>query len=162
MRRPCCSAEAIHDPGLPTLWLGAVALQRQGARLPASIGRTNAFIRVYEASPSSATGPRAGFRLVADGGDELLGFIAYTDDGHIDLLYTAPGTPRRGVATALYRAAEAALRGCGVRELYTEASLVAQPFFVVQGFCVVEEQQVERRGVKFRRFAMRKRIARHA
>lgn len=27
-----------------------------------SIGRTNAFIRVYEASPSSATGPRAGFR----------------------------------------------------------------------------------------------------
>lgn len=100
--------------------------------------------------------------LVADGGDELLGFIAYTDDGHIDLLYTAPGAPRRGVATALYRAAEAALLVRGVRELHTEASLVAQPFFAAQGFCVAEEQQVERRGVTFRRFAMRKRIVRDA
>ena len=100
--------------------------------------------------------------LVADGGVELLGFIAYTDDGHIDLLYTAPRAPRRGVATALYRAAEAALRGCGVRALHTEASLVAQPFFAAQGFSVVEEQQVERRGVTFRRFAMRKSMVRDA
>lgn len=100
--------------------------------------------------------------LVADGGGELLGFIAYTDDGHIDLLYTAPGAPRRGVATALYQAAEAALQGRGVRELHTEASLVAQPFFAAQGFRVVEEQQVERRGVKFRRSAMRKLIVRDA
>lgn len=100
--------------------------------------------------------------LVADDDPGLLGFIAYTDDGHIDLLYTAPGAPRRGVATALYRAAEVALRGRGVREVHTEASLVAQPFFMVQGFRVVEEQQVERRGVIFRRFAMRKSIARDA
>ncbi len=94
--------------------------------------------------------------LLAETHGQLAGFLAYAPDGHIDLLYTAPDRPRRGVASALYAAAEAALFASGVRRLYTEASLVARPFFERQGFEIREVQDVERRGLVFRRYAMDK------
>lgn len=95
--------------------------------------------------------------LVAeDHARQLMGFLSFEPDGHIDLLYTAPHAARRGVASALYRAAEHRLLALGVERLFTEASLVAAPFFAAQGFHVVEEQRVERRGLVFRRYAMHK------
>lgn len=94
--------------------------------------------------------------LVAESDTELAGFIAWEPDGHIDLLYTSPRHVRRGVASALYHSAEQALRAAGGTTLYTEASLVARPFFECQGFVVEEEQVVSRDGVDLRRFAMRK------
>ena len=89
------------------------------------------------------------------------GFISYEPDGHIEYLYTAPAAQRHGIASALYRAAERELSGTGVKELYTESSLIAQPFFMKQGFHTVEEQSVGVRGVAFRRYAMRKILADH-
>ena len=96
--------------------------------------------------------------LVAEENGRLAGFLSYEDDGHIDLLYTAPGSTRTGVASRLYHAAEAALAEAGATELFTEASLVARPFFERQGFEVTEEQNVTRNNVSFRRFAMRKQL----
>ena len=97
--------------------------------------------------------------LLAETQGRLAGFLAYAEDGHVDLLYTAPDSPRKGVASALYAEAEAALFASGVRRLYTEASLVARPFFERQGFVVREVQDVERRGLVFRRYAMDKTFA---
>ncbi len=97
--------------------------------------------------------------LVAEKGGQLAGFIGYEQDGHIDLLYTSPLFTRRGVASVLYQHVEFALESAGVGELFTEASLAARPFFERHGFTVTEEQIVERRGVSFRRFAMRKALA---
>lgn len=94
--------------------------------------------------------------LVAEADGALAGFIAFTDDGRIDLLYTAPAAARRGVASALYREAEKHLAAAGVTALRTEASLVAAPFFARQGFAVVETQCVIRRGVAFQRHALQK------
>lgn len=94
--------------------------------------------------------------LVAEQDQRLLGFIGYALDGHIDLLYVAPECARCGVASALYAQAEAALRAAAVAELFTEASLAAQAFFVSRGFVVVEQQQVERNGVLLQRWEMRK------
>ena len=87
-------------------------------------------------------------------GDALLGFVGYEEDGHIDLMFSSPLAARRGVATQLLGRAEAALRELGVAQLFTEASLLGQPFFARHGFTVKEEQQVERRGVQFLRYAM--------
>ena len=84
------------------------------------------------------------------------GFISYEPNGHIEFLYTAPGFERQGVASALYREVEKALPGVS---LFTEASLVAKPFFMQQGFTVVEEQEVLPGGVTLRRYAMRKAVA---
>lgn len=94
--------------------------------------------------------------LVAEENSHLAGFISYEENGHIEFLYTAPAHTRRGVASMLYDGVERALRSLGVEELSTEASLTARPFFERQGFHVTEEQTVLRRGVSFRRYAMRK------
>lgn len=87
------------------------------------------------------------------------GFIAYVADGYIDLLFTHPNAARRGVATALYREAEAALQRLGCSELYTEASLAGRPGFERWGFRVSEEQNVQFGGQTFLRYEMRKQLA---
>jgi putative acetyltransferase len=97
--------------------------------------------------------------LVAEDAIGPCGFIAWEEDGHIELLYTAPRCARRGVATRLVRAVEDALCATGVTELSTEASLAAWPLFESQGFEVVEPQIVTRRGATFTRFLMRKETA---
>lgn len=96
--------------------------------------------------------------LVADVDGICAGFISYEKNGHIDLLYTSPAHSRQGIASALYRHAETALISHGATEIFTEASLVARPFFRRHGFRVSEEQLVRREGMTFRRFGMRKAI----
>ncbi|MBU1192454.1 MAG: GNAT family N-acetyltransferase [Gammaproteobacteria bacterium] len=93
--------------------------------------------------------------IVAEDDASCLGFISYEADGHVDLLYTKPNAARKGVASALLAEAILQLRTLGVKELYTEASLVAVPFFSHHGFKITEEQNIIRHGVKFQRFAMR-------
>ena len=94
--------------------------------------------------------------LLAQCDGQLAGFIGFSFDGHIDLLFTAPGCARRGVAATLYAAAEQRLRAAGARELFTEASLTARPFFARQGFSEEQAQTVTRGAVTLQRFAMRK------
>ena len=96
--------------------------------------------------------------LVAEEGDRLAGFISFDLKGHIDLIFTAPNYARRGVASALYRECETLLAEQGVKELYTEASVVARPFFQRHGFEVQEQQQATVRGAHFLRYVMRKQI----
>jgi putative acetyltransferase len=94
--------------------------------------------------------------LIADDARTITGFIGFSLEGHIDLLYCAPAYARQGVASALYAAAEQRLRAAGVRELFTEASLVAQAFFARQGFSVQQAQTVTRGAVTLPRMLMRK------
>jgi putative acetyltransferase len=94
--------------------------------------------------------------FIAEEDQTIAGFIGFSLDGHIDLLYCAPAYARQGVASALYAAAEQRLRAAGVRELFTEASLVAQAFFAGQGFSVQQAQTVTRGTVNLPRMLMRK------
>lgn len=94
--------------------------------------------------------------IVAEIDREPAGFLSYEEDGHIDLLYTAPAYVRRGVATALYRHVEGIFLSSAIAEIFTEASNTARPFFEHHGFRVVEEQIVKVRGVTLPRYAMRK------
>ncbi|MFW5824307.1 MAG: GNAT family N-acetyltransferase [Marinobacter sp.] len=97
--------------------------------------------------------------LVAEEGSELAGFISYDHQGNIDLIFTAPNYARRGVASKLYREAEQRLKAEGVTELYTEASVVARPFFQRHGFEVESEQRAAVRGAHILRYVMRKTLA---
>ncbi|MFP5420191.1 MAG: GNAT family N-acetyltransferase [Gammaproteobacteria bacterium] len=92
--------------------------------------------------------------LIAEDGCAIACFIGFSLDGHIDLLYCAPSHARQGVASALYAAAEQRLRAAGVRELFTEASLVAHAFFAAQGFSVQQAQTVTRGAVILPRMLM--------
>ncbi|MDX1756600.1 MAG: GNAT family N-acetyltransferase [Marinobacter sp.] len=98
----------------------------------------------------------AGETLVAENSGFLMGFISFTDQGHIDLLFTHPQCARLGVATRLYQQAERRLFSRGVRRLHTEASRVARSFFTAMGFGVTETEVVEQKGVLLERFRMEK------
>lgn len=94
--------------------------------------------------------------VIAEDGLVIAGFIGFSLDGQIDLLYCAPSHARQGVASALYAAAEQRLQAAGVYELFTEASLVAQAFFARQGFSVQQAQTVTRGAVILPRMLMGK------
>lgn len=84
----------------------------------------------------------------------MAGFIGFSADGHLDLLYSSPRYACQGVATALYRQTEGRLTATGVPAVF--ASRVARPFFIRQGFSVTQLQTLARGAVTLQRFAMRK------
>lgn len=97
--------------------------------------------------------------VVAEIDGAVVGFCSWTDDGYIDLLYVHHKWPRLGIASALHKRAEDALRQAGVRRLHTQASITAQPFFAAQGYTVVKHQTVRVRGVDLPNAVMEKLLA---
>ena len=64
----------------------------------------------------------------------------------------------QGVGGALMRRILTRAEELGLRELTSDVSLTAQPFFAHFGFEVVEHRVVDVRGVEMRNAAMRKRL----
>lgn len=94
--------------------------------------------------------------FVAESERVLAGFISYTPEGYLDLLFVNAKFARRGVATRLYLRAESAWQRAGVTRATTHASLAARAFFESQGYQVEQEENVECRGAFLCRFAMAK------
>ncbi|AZQ67334.1 GNAT family N-acetyltransferase [Silicimonas algicola] len=93
--------------------------------------------------------------VVAEVGGEVAGFMCLKDD-LLDLAYVHPTFARQGVGHALYAVVEGRARSVGVTRLRTEASLVAEPFFLRHGWRVVRRQEVVRNGVALRNAVMEK------
>ena len=96
---------------------------------------------------------RAHHTLVAEENGVLLGFADMAEDGYLDRLYVHPAHTKKGVATALVNALEAASPAA---QFTTHASMTARPFFEKRGYRVEQEQQVVRRGVTLTNFVMKK------
>ena len=96
--------------------------------------------------------------LVAEEGGEVVGFAELEYDGRLDMLYVRKDAVGRGVGRRLYEAVEREARGQGLGWIFTEASITARPFFEQQGFRVVREQMVSRRGVSMSNFVMEKEL----
>ncbi|CAN5780363.1 GNAT family N-acetyltransferase [soil metagenome] len=94
--------------------------------------------------------------LVADENGEVAGFAELGEDGHLDTLFVRKDAVGCGVGRCLYRGVEHEARGQGVGKLFTEASITACTFFERQGFHVVREQTLQRRGVELKNFVMEK------
>jgi putative acetyltransferase len=96
--------------------------------------------------------------LVAEEGGEVVGFAELEYDGRLDMLYVRKDAVGRGVGRRLYEAVEREARGQGLGWIFTEASITARPFFEQQGFRVVREQMVSRRGVSMTNFVMEREL----
>ena len=82
-----------------------------------------------------------------------MGFADMDGSGYLDRLYVHRDFQRRGVASALCDALEAA----SAAETFTpQASRTARPFLEHRGWRVVREQTVLRRGVALNNFVMEK------
>lgn len=88
--------------------------------------------------------------------DDVAGFIDVEADGHIDLLYVAPGAVGLGVARALLETAEALAPLSGASRLHAEASETARPVFERLGYSVIARRDFEVAGVPIHNWAVEK------
>ena len=92
--------------------------------------------------------------LVAEQDGRLIGFIALTPDGHIDLLFVLPEVMGRGVAKKLYDAVISEAERSGLSKLDVEASHLARSFFEREGWSVVRRRRKRRNKVELITFDM--------
>ncbi|MCM3292447.1 GNAT family N-acetyltransferase [Paenibacillus sp. MER 180] len=89
---------------------------------------------------------------------ELVGFSDMDAGGYLDRLYVHKDVQKQGVATALLSKLEQEARRLGLSEMRTDASITAVPFFKRHGFCILQAQTVQRRGVDLVNYKMSKRL----
>lgn len=86
----------------------------------------------------------------------ICGFIEMTGGGHVEMLFCRADRIGAGIGRALYGAVEDVARQRGMTRLTAHVSITARPFFERQGFALLSERRVERRGVVLVNFAMAK------
>ena len=95
--------------------------------------------------------------IVAECDGTPAGFMTInTGTGFLDFAYVAPEQMGRGVAEVLYAVIEGRARVAGCRVLETEASKLAERFFMRRGWHLVARQSVDRGGVAIPNAVMRK------
>ncbi|PMM58040.1 GNAT family N-acetyltransferase [Vibrio splendidus] len=85
--------------------------------------------------------------------------VGYTDlqpNGLIDHFFCHHECQGKGVGRALMEHVLAVGRARGVSRYFSEVSITARPFYEHLGFKVVNEQEVEMRGVKLTNYVMEK------
>ncbi len=95
--------------------------------------------------------------VVATAGGEIVGFANLADD-MLDRVYVHHDWLRRGVGTRMVTVLERAAKKRGIRELFTDASITARPFFLAMGYRVVTPQKVARNGVVLTNYRMKKEL----
>lgn len=88
--------------------------------------------------------------------DFVVGFGDITKDGYLDHLFTHKDFQRQGIAGAMLLKLEEAARNLGLKELRTEASITAKPFFEKNGFTIIREQDKHYQGLVFVNYMMHK------
>jgi putative acetyltransferase len=94
--------------------------------------------------------------LLAEQAGELAGIASLEPGGYFDVLYVHHGRQGQGLARGLADAIEAEARRQGCREITSDVSITARPFFERRGYVVLAEQRVERQGVQLTNFKVRK------
>ncbi|MTJ09463.1 GNAT family N-acetyltransferase [Anabaena sp. UHCC 0204] len=94
--------------------------------------------------------------FIAENHGEIVGFAELEANGHIDCFYCHSQYQRQGIGSKLLTHLENIAISRGINRLYAEVSITAKSFFQYQGFTIVKEQEVERRGVKLKNYVMEK------
>lgn len=89
---------------------------------------------------------------------EIVGYADLQPDGYIDHFYVSGAYARQGVGTLLMKRIHEEARRLGLNELTSNVSKTAEPFFIRQGFEVVERKSPVLRGVVLQNAFMRKNL----
>lgn len=93
-------------------------------------------------------------RWLAEVDGQIVGFMAITPDGYVDLAFVLPEWMGRGVAQAVYDPMLKWAQGTGLKRLTTHASHFARRFFTKQGWQVDTPEIHAHNGQEFERFCM--------
>jgi len=141
-------------PGLAQLFFDAVQV---GAAGHYSQAQRDAWCGAPPADARWSARLRGADTLVAERGGALQGFMTLDPaSGHIDLAFVAPEMRGTGLADSLYAVLEGRARALGLARLHSEASLLAERFFLRRGWRLVARQVVERHGVSLPNARMEK------
>jgi putative acetyltransferase len=92
--------------------------------------------------------------IVAELNSQVVGFVEFESDGHIDCFYVHHLYQNQGIGNALLREVIRRADEANLKRIYAEVSITAKPFFERQGFKMITEQQVRLRGVTLTNFLM--------
>lgn len=96
--------------------------------------------------------------FVAECDGEILGWIEFERDGHLDMLYCSPTAAGKGVAQRLYDFAVQRARELGILRFFAEASRFSESFFLKNGWTVDQREILVRDGAEIPRARMSKRL----
>ena len=91
---------------------------------------------------------------VAVVGDTVIGFADITGNGYLDHLFVHKDSQGQGIASGLLRRVEPEALGRGVKQISTDVSITAKPFFEHKGYVAVCPQTISVRGVSMGNFKM--------
>lgn len=91
---------------------------------------------------------------VAKDGGKIVGFCDLAAGSYLDRLYIHKDYQRQGIASKLMERAEQEAGRQGQKQICTESSITAKPFFENRGYKVIHKQVVERRGIKLENYLM--------
>lgn len=96
--------------------------------------------------------------VIAEIGDDIVGFGDMTHEGYLDRLFVHKNYQRRGIASLIVQSLEVSARNRGITSITTEASITAKPFFESKGYRIIQEQQKKHSGVILTNYLMEKNL----
>lgn len=96
------------------------------------------------------------FIVATDVEGQMLGFTAIRGDGYLHSMFVHKDYQRQGIATALLQKIEAYASEHGIKEMTSEVSITARPFFEHHSYKVEREQRVQANRMIMTNFMMRK------
>lgn len=88
----------------------------------------------------------------------LVGFADLTHQGKVDHLYAHKDFQGQKIGSALLKKLEEKAKKLNFKEITTESSITAKPFFESQGFSVIQKKEKEHRNMIFVTYLMNKTI----
>ncbi|NIF04222.1 GNAT family N-acetyltransferase [Chryseobacterium sp. Tr-659] len=96
--------------------------------------------------------------LIAEAGDQIVGFCTLDQGVYIDLLFVHKDYQRIGIASKLYTLIEQEALNGNKKHLTADVSKTAKLFFENRGFHVTAEQTVNVKGVDLTNYKMEKNL----
>ncbi|WP_338586604.1 GNAT family N-acetyltransferase [Clostridium baratii] len=96
------------------------------------------------------------YSIVIEDNSIIIGFGDLDINGYFDRLYVHKDYQGAYVATRILNEIEKYAQENEIKVITTHSSITAKPFFEKQGYKVVKEQVVERKGQKLKNFIMEK------
>ncbi|WP_099192340.1 GNAT family N-acetyltransferase [Tepidibacter mesophilus] len=90
--------------------------------------------------------------------DTIVGFGDLSLSGYLDRLFVHKNYQKQGIAKEIVKELEKYAKNIGLTIITTEASITAKLFFEKQGYHVIKEQQIERKGQFLINYKMEKYI----
>lgn len=96
--------------------------------------------------------------LVTEEEGSITGFASITNKGYLDTMFVHKNHQRKGIAKTLITAMIDYAKENQLKEIITEGSITAKPFFEKYGFKVIKKQLVNRKGIEITNYKMRKQL----